>query len=111
MQSVVCSFRYSVPKCSDIKLHLPCSTIIPSYGVLFYNKSCVLLIFQILVPIANVSEEMEAVMIIDIPRRAKENVVVASIGDNILKFWQGKLVTDIVTSRSQDRHVVIIVCL
>ncbi|KAK9199042.1 hypothetical protein WN944_014229 [Citrus x changshan-huyou] len=35
---------------------------------------------QILVPIANGSEEMEAVMIIDILRRAKANVAVASGG-------------------------------
>ncbi|KAF7109513.1 hypothetical protein CFC21_109757 [Triticum aestivum] len=34
---------------------------------------------QILVPIANGTEEMEAVMIIDILRRAKANVVVASL--------------------------------
>ncbi|GAV64060.1 DJ-1_PfpI domain-containing protein [Cephalotus follicularis] len=38
---------------------------------------------QILVPIANGSEEMEAVMIIDILRRAKANVVVASVEDKL----------------------------
>ena len=39
--------------------------------------------FQILVPIANGTEEMEAVMIIDILRRAKANVVVASVEDKL----------------------------
>ncbi|KAH9722995.1 protein DJ-1 [Citrus sinensis] len=52
---------------------------------------------QILVPIANGSEEMEAVMIIDILRRAKANVVVASVEDKleILAFRQVKLVADV----------------
>lgn len=39
--------------------------------------------FQILVPIANGSEEMEAVIIIDILRRAKAKVVVASVEDKL----------------------------
>lgn len=38
---------------------------------------------QILVPIANGTEEMEAVIIIDILRRAKANVVVASLEDKL----------------------------
>ncbi|KAJ9153523.1 hypothetical protein P3X46_026951 [Hevea brasiliensis] len=38
---------------------------------------------QILVPIANGTEEMEAIMIIDILRRAKANVVVASVEDKL----------------------------
>ena len=48
-------------------------------------------------PIANGSEEMEAVMIIDILRRAKANVVVASVEDKleILAFRQVKLVADV----------------
>ncbi|KAH9722913.1 protein DJ-1 [Citrus sinensis] len=52
---------------------------------------------QILVPIANGSEEMEAVMIIDILRRAKANVVVASVEDKleILASRQIKLVADV----------------
>lgn len=55
-----------------------------------------MLIFQILVPIADGSEEMEAVIIIDILRRAKANVVVASVGDNleILASRKVKLVAD-----------------
>jgi len=39
--------------------------------------------FQILVPIGNGSEEMEAVIIIDMLRRAKANVVVASVEDKL----------------------------
>ncbi|KAF6136811.1 hypothetical protein GIB67_030096 [Kingdonia uniflora] len=38
---------------------------------------------QILVPIANGTEEMEATMIIDILRRAKANVVVVSVEDKL----------------------------
>ncbi|KAL9326689.1 hypothetical protein ACSQ67_007334 [Phaseolus vulgaris] len=38
---------------------------------------------RILVPIANGSEEMEAVIIIDMLRRAKANVVVASVEDKL----------------------------
>lgn len=52
--------------------------------------------FQILVPIANGSEEMEAVIIIDILRRAKANVVVASVEDylEIVASRNVKLVAD-----------------
>ena len=39
--------------------------------------------FQILVHIANGTEEMEAMMIIDILRQAKANVVVASVKDKL----------------------------
>lgn len=42
-----------------------------------------MLSFQILVPIADGTEEMEAVIIIDILRRAKANVVVASVEDKL----------------------------
>ncbi|MBA0792014.1 hypothetical protein Gohar_016547 [Gossypium harknessii] len=51
---------------------------------------------QVLVRIADGSEEMEAAMIIDILRRAKANVVVASVGDNleILASRKVKLVAD-----------------
>ena len=47
-------------------------------------------------PIANGSEEMEAVIIIDILRRAKANVVVASVEDKleILASREVKLVAD-----------------
>ncbi|XP_014502312.2 protein DJ-1 homolog B [Vigna radiata var. radiata] len=51
---------------------------------------------RILVPIANGSEEMEAVIIIDILRRAKANVVVASVEDylEIVASRNVKLVAD-----------------
>ncbi|KAL7103708.1 hypothetical protein ACP275_08G196300 [Erythranthe tilingii] len=52
---------------------------------------------QILVPIANGTEEMEAVIIIDVLRRAKAQVVVASVEDKleILASRQVKLVADV----------------
>ncbi|CAM8951926.1 unnamed protein product [Rhodiola kirilowii] len=52
---------------------------------------------QILVPIANETEEMEAVTIIDVLRRAKANVVVASVMGNleILARRETKLVADV----------------
>ncbi|KAI3702797.1 hypothetical protein L6452_28549 [Arctium lappa] len=51
---------------------------------------------KILVPIADGSEEMEAVMIIDVLRRAKAEVVVASVGDKleIVASRKVKLVAD-----------------
>lgn len=51
---------------------------------------------QILVPIADGTEEMEAVIIIDVLRRAKANVVVASVGDKleILASRKVKLLAD-----------------
>ncbi|KAL3631459.1 Protein DJ-1 B [Castilleja foliolosa] len=63
---------------------------------------------QILVPIANGTEEMEAVIIIDVLRRAKAEVVVASVGDKleILASRNVKLVADVlldeVINRSYD---------
>ena len=38
---------------------------------------------QILVPVADVTEEMEATLVIDVLRRAKAEVVVASVGDKL----------------------------
>jgi 4-methyl-5(b-hydroxyethyl)-thiazole monophosphate biosynthesis len=60
--------------------------------------------FQILVPIANGTEEMEAVMIIDILRRAKANVVVASVEDKleILASRQVKLVADVLLDEAAN---------
>lgn len=51
---------------------------------------------QILVPIANGTEEMEATMIIDILKRAKANVIVASVEDKyeILASRKVKIVAD-----------------
>ncbi|KAL0903939.1 hypothetical protein M5K25_026003 [Dendrobium thyrsiflorum] len=52
---------------------------------------------QILVPIANGSEEMEAVIIIDTLRRAKANVVVASVEEKlqIIASRKVKIVADV----------------
>ena len=52
---------------------------------------------QILVPIANGTEEMEATMIIDILRRAKANVVVASLEDKleVVASRKVKMVADV----------------
>ncbi|CAO2833345.1 unnamed protein product [Amaranthus hypochondriacus] len=52
---------------------------------------------KILVPIADGSEEMEAVIIIDVLRRAKAKVVVASVGEKleILASRKVKLVADV----------------
>jgi protein deglycase len=52
---------------------------------------------QILVPIANGTEEMEATMIIDVLRRAKANVVVASLDDKleIVASRKVKMVADV----------------
>ena len=60
--------------------------------------------FQILVPIANGTEEMEAVMIIDILRRAKANVVVASVEDKleILASRKVKLVADVLLDEAAN---------
>ncbi|KAE8124725.1 hypothetical protein FH972_019584 [Carpinus fangiana] len=59
---------------------------------------------KILVPIANGTEEMEAVMIIDILRRAKANVVVASVEDKleILASRQVKLVADVLLDEAAN---------
>lgn len=52
---------------------------------------------QILVPIANGSEEMEALIIVDVLRRAKAQVVVASVDNSleIVASRQVKLVADV----------------
>ncbi|XP_071718375.1 protein DJ-1 homolog B-like [Rutidosis leptorrhynchoides] len=51
---------------------------------------------RILVPIADGSEEMEAIMVIDVLRRAKAEVVVASVGDKleIVASCKVKLIAD-----------------
>lgn len=51
---------------------------------------------KILVPMANGTEEMEAIMIIDILRRAKANVIVASVEDKleIVASRKVKLIAD-----------------
>lgn len=64
------------------------------YWNILFTCTCYL---QVLLPIANGTEEMEAVMIIDVLRRAKANVVVVSIEDKleILASRQVKLEADI----------------
>ncbi|KAH9778865.1 protein DJ-1 [Citrus sinensis] len=59
--------------------------------LIFQIREC-----EILVPIANGSKKMEVVIIIDILRRAKANVVVASVEDKleIMASRQVKLVAD-----------------
>jgi len=59
---------------------------------------------KILVPIANGTEEMEAVMIIDFLRQAKANVVVASVEDKleILASRQVKLVADVLLEEAAN---------
>ena len=65
---------------------------------------CICFLFQILVPIANGTEEMEAVMIIDILRRAKANVVVASVENKleILASHNVKLVADVLLDEAAN---------
>ncbi|KAG9446782.1 hypothetical protein H6P81_012910 [Aristolochia fimbriata] len=59
---------------------------------------------KILVPVANGSEEMEAIMIIDILRRASADVVVASIEDSleIVASRKVKLVADVLLNDSAN---------
>ncbi|KAL7143415.1 hypothetical protein ABFS83_08G189300 [Erythranthe nasuta] len=66
---------------------------------------------QILVPIANGTEEMEAVIIIDVLRRAKAQVVVASVEDKleILASRQVKLVADVLLDEAITRSYDLIV--
>ncbi|KAJ4980867.1 hypothetical protein NE237_031704 [Protea cynaroides] len=58
---------------------------------------------QVLVPIANGTEEMEAIMIIDILRRASAKVVVASVEDKleILASRKVKLVADMLLEEAE----------
>lgn len=62
-------------------------------------------------PIANGSEEMEAVMIIDVLRRAKANVVVASVENQleILASRKVKLVADMLLEEAANHSFDLIV--
>ena len=53
--------------------------------------------FQILVPIAEGSDEIEAIAIVDILRRAKANVVIASVGNSleVVGSHKANLVADV----------------
>eukprot|EP00262_Sarcandra_glabra_P016698 TRINITY_DN5527_c0_g1_i1.p1 TRINITY_DN5527_c0_g1~~TRINITY_DN5527_c0_g1_i1.p1 ORF type:complete len:408 (-),score=75.58 TRINITY_DN5527_c0_g1_i1:518-1705(-) len=66
---------------------------------------------QVLVPIANGTEEMEAVMIIDILHRAKANVVVASVEDTleIVASRGVKLVADMLLDEAAKQQYDLIV--
>lgn len=66
---------------------------------------------KILVPIADGTEEMEAVFIIDVLRRAKAEVLVASVGDKkeILASRKVKLVADVVLDETSQRSYDLIV--
>ncbi|KAL0320619.1 UNVERIFIED_CONTAM: protein DJ-1B [Sesamum radiatum] len=66
---------------------------------------------QILVPIADGTEEMEAVIIIDVLRRAKAEVVVASVEDKleILASRKVKLVADVLLDEAANRSYDLIV--
>lgn len=66
---------------------------------------------RILVPIANGSEEMEAIFIIDVLRRAKANVVVASVEDKleVLASRKVKLVADVLLDQASGQSYDLIV--
>lgn len=67
--------------------------------------------FQVLVPIANGTEEMEAVMIIDVLRRAKANVTVASVEDklDIVASRKVKLEADILLGEAAKQSYDLVV--
>ncbi|KAL0406747.1 UNVERIFIED_CONTAM: protein DJ-1B [Sesamum latifolium] len=67
--------------------------------------------YVILVPIADGTEEMEAVIIIDVLRRAKAEVVVASVEDKleILASRKVKLVADVLLDEAANRSYDLIV--
>ncbi|KAL0282615.1 UNVERIFIED_CONTAM: protein DJ-1B [Sesamum angustifolium] len=67
--------------------------------------------YLILVPIADGTEEMEAVIIIDVLRRAKAEVVVASVEDKleILASRKVKLVADVLLDEAANRSYDLIV--
>lgn len=68
-------------------------------------------LFQILVPVANETEEMEAVTIIDVLRRAKANVTMASVTGNleIIARRETKLVADVLLEEASIRSYDLIV--
>lgn len=66
---------------------------------------------QILVPIADGTEEMEAIIIIDVLRRAKADVVVASVSDKleILASRKVNLVADVLLDDALNRQYDLVV--
>lgn len=77
----------SLPKSNDIIAHFVTCRCLP------LNLHIIL---QVLVPIANGSEEMEVIMLVDILRRARVDVVVASVEKSmqIVASQNTKLVAD-----------------
>ena len=67
--------------------------------------------FQILIPLANASEEMEAITIIDALRRANADVVVASPEDGveIVARHNTRIVTDVLLDAAADQQFDLII--
>ena len=67
--------------------------------------------FQILIPLANASEEMEAITIIDALRRANADVVVASPEDGveIVARHDTRIVTDVLLDAAADQQFDLII--
>lgn len=80
------------------------------FNILLYTESVVFL-FQILVPIVDGTEEMEAVAIIDVLRRAKANVVVAALGNSleVVASRKVKLVADVLLDEAEKSSYDLIV--
>ncbi|KAG2305579.1 hypothetical protein Bca52824_025327 [Brassica carinata] len=67
--------------------------------------------FQILVPIAEDSEEIEAIALVDILRRAKANVVIAAVGNSleVVGSRKAKLVADVLLDEVAEKSFDLIV--
>ena len=78
------------------------------YLTFFCSLRVIGFLFQILVPIADGSEEMEAVAIIDVLRRAKANVVVAALGNSleVVASRKVKLVADVLLDEAERIHTI-----
>lgn len=61
--------------------------------------------FQVLLPLANGSEEMEAITIVDALRRANADVVVASVEDGVevTARYGTRIVADVMLDEAADR--------
>ncbi|XP_062182823.1 protein DJ-1 homolog B-like [Phragmites australis] len=66
---------------------------------------------KVLIPLANANEEMEVIMIIDALRRAKADVVVASVEDKveIVARYGMRIVTDMVLDDAADQEFDLII--
>lgn len=67
--------------------------------------------FQILVPIAEGSEEIEAIALVDLLRRVKANVVIAAIGNSleVVGSRNAKLVADVLLDEVAEKSFDLIV--